>query len=326
MKRIASLLSFLLLALSILGCLLVRPNNVFQSNYSLEHRSGELLLKAQVSCLDCDLDETVVVRLYYGFASELPVSTLNIRLEAPHFAVHTDHQTAFDVLDEDDLVSLSGGTLRYTQSIQFALSPTVEDFAWGTLSIQAETLDEEPIALAEIKIGYAIDEEGMHFAATESVAVEHSLNGLYDDGIIDLEEYVRREYCFVLEDNVYFGRISTNQDTFTLRYQSASLRVTWELPRTHAVSVEFLRLKDLLYAEQPVTVDWRSEELNALIAAYLNVLLDEGIIDASVLETELAALTAGHAVFQKLKYLSIASRRFEEAIHPYVELPIIPAN
>lgn len=322
MKRIVLFLCSLFLTLFVLGCAIAKPTNVFQSNNTLEHRNGELLLKARFSCLDCEQDEAVVVTLSYGFANELPVTTLDISFDAPGFEVRTDDATTFDVLDEDDLVSFSGIILRYNRQIRFALSPTAEDFAWGTLSIQAQSLDEEPVPLAEIRIGYAIDEEGLHFATTESIAMEHSLNGLYDAGIIDVEEYVRREFCFLLEDNVHFGRIESGIDDDLLRYQSATLRITVAIPKSHPVSVEFFRLWTLYEAERPVGDDWRSEEVKALIVAYLMLLLTQDLIDDEVFAAESAALEVGHAIFQSLKNPTIASARFGNAIHPYVDLPI----
>jgi hypothetical protein len=279
--------------------------------------AGKLYLKARFSCMECAWDEAIHVRLSLGFASSVSASSLEIRWEDASFEIQAQGETVVESLSDADVLNLSNGTTSYPRFVDFVLHPIAGDFRFGTLTIEVQTAEEEPTQLATLAIGYAMDEQAIRFSRTDFDAVSNSLNELYDDGLIDIAEYVRHDCSYVFQDAIYFRRVSSQPLTMTFEYQSSTIRVTRQILRTDSIALEYTRLLELRYQETPMDQDWRSDELDDLLVLFLAYLVQSDAIDNDLYQSELALLPNRHVILNDHKLLILSQRRFEAAADPY---------
>jgi hypothetical protein len=314
MKKGALILILCFLDFAIVGCLF-SPSNWFGDNRWDNQNWGPVYARLELSCVKCATDETVEVRLRYGISLEtIESESLFIVLETDGFDLEGPSETLVESLDDSYAMTSENSRYVLPKSIDFTIELANSGFQYGVIRAVFYQNAEKTEPMKTVQIGFANDEQGLIFDRTTEYAMKTSLRRLYNSGVIDRAEFVRRDAAWYLDGSLAMPSTTRNAVSIAIEYHSSQIRVKRIIPIDDPLAVLYLEVEamydEIWEREHMFRPEWMKEEFQELAQAYVAYLYEHEWIDLETRDRELEAIPYMQVYLGFLGSLSISSDRF----------------
>lgn len=315
MKRHSVLLfAMFILVFTLSGCFF-SPDNWFGDVRWGNHNWGPVYARLELSCVQCASDETVDVRLSYGILLEpLESDSLVIVLETDGFDLEGESEMLVEGLDESYEMTSENSRYVLPKSIDFTIKLAKSGFQYGVIRAVFYQNAEKTDPLKTVQIGFANDEQGLIFDRTTEYAMKTSLRRLYNSGVIDRAEFVRRDAEWSLSGYLAMPSTTRNTTSITIEYHSSQIRVKRVVPIDDPLAVLYLEVEamydEIWEREHMFRTEWMKEEFRELAEAYVNYLYEHEWIDLETYNAERLDIVNKQVHLSFIGTMSISSDRF----------------
>lgn len=317
MKRSVLTAILLLLFLAFFGCTKPQTHR-FGDDMLRNHNEQLVYARFELSCVRCEHGETIQVSIRYAVDFEVFLSdSLRIVVEHPGFDSTGSSQYVIDNLDETYAMIRENNRYVLGHSVDFTLTTEFSTFLFGSFKVSFFDNTDEGEPLRVLRAGYVFDEQGIVFETSEEKAMKISLNRLYDKKVITPEEFVRRECLWLFQNSVGIQAVSRNVMELSIEYQSSSIRIHRVIDITHPAAQKYLevetRYEELWARENMFRPEWLREERQDVVRMFVEYLFEQGVIEASLRDYEIAQMANKDVSFASVGSPMISYNRFGNA-------------
>lgn len=314
MKKGALTIILLILAFSIAGCF-HHPTNWFGDVGWSNHNFGPVYARLELSCILCASDETVDVRLFYGLlVEEFESDSLLIVIQSDGFEQDVANEILVEGLDESYEMTAENNRYVLPKTIDFTIRLTEAGFRYGVIRVSFYKSAERTESLKTVLVGFVNDEQGLIFDDTTEHAMKTSLRRLYNAGVIDRAEFVRRDAAWSLDGLLAMPATMRNATSISIEYQSSRIRVKRIVPIDDPLAILYLDVEamydEIWEREHMFSPNWMKAEFQELAKAYVNYLYEHDWIDQETRDQELLEIPNMQVHLSFIASMSISSDRF----------------